>query len=98
MPPVISTTVALVPLPVVALAAITTWRPCPVAITESPLIVTPTLVVELPDWMTSALPGLSSKVVVPFWNGASVGVTGDEADEVIEEDVGSFELAVTMKV
>jgi hypothetical protein len=48
--------------------------------------------------MTSALPGLSSEVVVPFWSGASVGVTGDEADEVIEEDVGSSELAVTMKV
>jgi hypothetical protein len=97
-PPVMSTTVALLPLPVVALVAITSCSPCPVAVTESPLSVTPILVVEPPDWMTSAVPGLSSEVVVPFWKAASLGVTGEEAAEMIDDDVGSSELAATVKV
>jgi hypothetical protein len=57
------------------------------------------LVIDPLEETTSADPGLSSGVVVAqVWSGAAVGVTGDEDGEVIEENVGSFELAVTVKV
>jgi hypothetical protein len=57
------------------------------------------LVVIPLEEMTSARPGLSSGVVVvPLSMGAAVGVTGDEDGEVIEEKVGSSELAATVNV
>ena len=64
VPPVISTTVAWVPLPVVALVAIATFRPCPAATTESPLSLTATLVIDPLEETTSAVPGPSSGLVV----------------------------------
>ena len=79
--------------------AIATLRPFPATTTESPLTLTPTLVVIPLEEMTSARPGLSSGVVVvPLSMGAAVGVTGDEDGEVIEEKVGSSELAATVNV
>jgi hypothetical protein len=49
--------------------------------------------------MTSALPAPSSGLlVVPLSMGAALGVTGEEAWELIDEKLGSSELAATVKV